>query len=877
MSSWSNGIWGSSGGSGGGVPEAPIDGKVYGRKNASWTQLSTTPYPTVNTYADLPDPTTVPNEVYVVLIATGVWPFNRKPAGLYNSDGVAWTYMSAYPDFMIDANFGIQNSVDQSKILKFSSANIGSGQTRTLTMANRDIDLNNPLVNSIQLDGTPVVPSAVRSLYWDDVNKTAALKLSTDVTLQIGQEMNKYCYNATGSTILNGQAVYQNGVFSNYPTIALAKADADATSNVLGLATQDIPPSTYGYVTYMGDVRDIDTSLYSPATLLYLSATVAGGLTSTPPDKAIAIGVVEISNATTGSITVSISQGQSLSSLTDTNIVTPVVGQSLIWNGTDWINAPTATASAGPGVSLYADDTNVLPITTNNTHEVNTLTNYPVTTAEVIDTWNCTNNTVFGEAYLDGVLGRTLIDAGTWTYNTWCGVSSTAGGRISSLTINTYTVITPTETLTTTGTGTSRTVTSTGTPFIAGGANANMTLSSYIQTPQGLYQVTAYTSPSVVTIAVPSTYANETSVSYSIWRRLFGMNTGAITFVAPNYGLVTTSVAQPSFTINATDKIGTAIFATSNNTTSVSYIHNGNSRYSYFSTPLVTSHQQLALLQGGNSTERYHLTAAEATVATQTANGSRNGILSSADWTTFNGKLSDAPSDGNQYARQNAAWSIVSASPPYVISEDFIGATSTNGIYLPYFTPNPLAAGGSPTYLTSGAVTADHPGVVELKSTSAANTGVGIGTAQSLIVDCVKKYTCIFMPRSNATTYTRLGLLATSIDVGDTREVCWKANGSTPLNIHPHIQGDSNFWDGSNYTMTVNTWYRFEIVQTTINTFVFNIYSASGTLLDTQTRTPTYDWTLPVSAAINQQFTGTAVTSLGYVDYMAVEFRALVR
>lgn len=32
-------IWVGSGGGGGGIPEAPIDGKQYGRQNAAWTEI----------------------------------------------------------------------------------------------------------------------------------------------------------------------------------------------------------------------------------------------------------------------------------------------------------------------------------------------------------------------------------------------------------------------------------------------------------------------------------------------------------------------------------------------------------------------------------------------------------------------------------------------------------------------------------------------------------------------------------------------------------------------------------------------------------------------------------------------------------------------
>lgn len=63
-------------------------------------------------------------------------------------------------------------------------------------------------------------------------------------------------------------------------------------------------------------------------------------------------------------------------------------------------------------------------------------------------------------------------------------------------------------------------------------------------------------------------------------------------------------------------------------------------------------------IQGGSTNERYHLTQAEHTVATQTATSSRNGVLSSSDWSAFDAKadnfleLDDAPASyatGSEY------------------------------------------------------------------------------------------------------------------------------------------------------------------------------------------------------------------------------------
>lgn len=106
MSMWTNGLWGAL---------VPVTG-----------------YPQVATFADLPLATSSTNRVYLVLTATGVWPFNRKPSGLYRSNGATWDYLSVYPDMLIDANFGIQNSIDGTKVMKFDASEITTGQTRTL-------------------------------------------------------------------------------------------------------------------------------------------------------------------------------------------------------------------------------------------------------------------------------------------------------------------------------------------------------------------------------------------------------------------------------------------------------------------------------------------------------------------------------------------------------------------------------------------------------------------------------------------------------------------------------------------------------------------------------------------------------------------------
>jgi len=52
----------------------------------------------------------------------------------------------------------------------------------------------------------------------------------------------------------------------------------------------------------------------------------------------------------------------------------------------------------------------------------------------------------------------------------------------------------------------------------------------------------------------------------------------------------------------------------------------------------MNEHNSLSGLQGGTTTERFHLSSAERAAATRIANSSQSGLLSAADWNTFNSK-----------------------------------------------------------------------------------------------------------------------------------------------------------------------------------------------------------------------------------------------
>lgn len=145
-------------------------------------------------------------------------------------------------------------------------------------------------------------------VYFDDVNDCLAYMDSISGTsVQVGQEMIMRARNNTGATILNGSVVYVSGAIGQNSTIALAQANAMPTSEIIGIATHDIPNNTIGKVCVFGQVNDLDTSSFSDGNALFLSSSVAGGLVVTPPTSpnfVVAVGVVEHAHPTQGKILV---------------------------------------------------------------------------------------------------------------------------------------------------------------------------------------------------------------------------------------------------------------------------------------------------------------------------------------------------------------------------------------------------------------------------------------------------------------------------------------------------------------------------------------------------------------------------------------------
>jgi len=95
----------------------------------------------VATFNLLPDATEHDNEVWLVLQSSGVPILNYHSDGLYVSTGTAWDFLGPVPDAYMDTVFRVYNNTDGSKQIAFDASHVGTGQTRTITMPDKNIDL----------------------------------------------------------------------------------------------------------------------------------------------------------------------------------------------------------------------------------------------------------------------------------------------------------------------------------------------------------------------------------------------------------------------------------------------------------------------------------------------------------------------------------------------------------------------------------------------------------------------------------------------------------------------------------------------------------------------------------------------------------------
>ena len=211
----------------------------------------------------------------------------NKTTGVLTVNGtISATNLVSTGDVTIGGNVSIANEITNVRGIRF--------------------DADNPVVD-------PLIPTPQEGLMtWNPIEQCLDIH-QNDTTLQVGLEHMTLFRNTTGATIVDGtvlEVIGANG--DGNPTVALFTANSSADSlHVIGVCTESVANGALGRATKFGKIRGLNTtgSPYSETwvigTELFISPTVAGGLTSikpSPPNQAIFIGTVTKVGTTDGII-----------------------------------------------------------------------------------------------------------------------------------------------------------------------------------------------------------------------------------------------------------------------------------------------------------------------------------------------------------------------------------------------------------------------------------------------------------------------------------------------------------------------------------------------------------------------------------------------
>lgn len=223
------------------------------------------------------------------------------------------------------------------------------------TGANQNVNLGEYGISAgyFQADLTPTNALQVGRMQWNATDGTMDLRLlGNNVTLQIGEENVTRVVNKSGIDLLEEnyqvvrlRKVAEGGAQGQRIAVVLAQGNSENNSTeVLGLVTETILSNQEGFITCFGEVKDINTTgslqgeTWTDGDILYLSNTVAGGLTNVrpvAPNHSVTVGYVSYAHAVHGKIYMAIDTGYELGELHNVYAPSPTANQSIYWNATN--------------------------------------------------------------------------------------------------------------------------------------------------------------------------------------------------------------------------------------------------------------------------------------------------------------------------------------------------------------------------------------------------------------------------------------------------------------------------------------------------------------------------------------------------------------
>lgn len=151
--------------------------------------------------------------------------------------------------------------------------------------------------------------------------------------------------NDTAADIPKGAVVYPSGSNGTHPLMVLAQANSEMTSSrTFGITYEPIAKNHEGLVIEFGLLENLNTSALTEGASVWLSPTVAGGMTTTKPsapNHLVHLGFCVRSHNSLGKIMVRVTNGFELEELHNVRITSPTDGQYLRYQASTglWVNS----------------------------------------------------------------------------------------------------------------------------------------------------------------------------------------------------------------------------------------------------------------------------------------------------------------------------------------------------------------------------------------------------------------------------------------------------------------------------------------------------------------------------------------------------------
>lgn len=323
--------------------------------------------------------------------------------------------------------------------------NISGVAITNSTVDNTPVGATTPAAGTftgVNLSTTSPAAAGVGRFRWNDTDGTVDLGLQGGlVDLQLGQKQVAHVYNNTGFAFTITQVVRVTGSQAFRMTAALAQANTEASSSkTFGVIGEPISNNSYGYAVTSGLIKNVDTSAYTEGAALWLSPSVAGGMTTTKPqapDHQVLVGWCVRSHPTLGQIYVKVQNGNELDELHDVKITSVANNDVLQYDSGQgvWKNAPVSIDSALVVSKTSATGSAILPSGTSAQRDGSPQFGYTRanSTTGLVEWWNSTAWTTLGGASAGGVIyENTRVINENFT-----GTASRSGHTVGPLTVAT--------------------------------------------------------------------------------------------------------------------------------------------------------------------------------------------------------------------------------------------------------------------------------------------------------------------------------------------------------------------------------------------------------------------------------------------------------